>query len=260
MPPDPPIRPRVQWGTAQHACGDAAPGLALKSARRRATSLAVRHKPLRHARQAHAVNGLFRCDCADVSFSKLDAAIQVKRTSLAAVQSLGRPVKGSTRKTGPALNATACSYVSFALGKGSGDMAAEPKRVEEAVIPIAEESVSLVKHEVETSRVRVALNTEVQAVVVRETLRGNHIEVERVPVNRLLPEDEPPPQSRREGDTLIIPVLEERPVVVKRLVVTEEVRLRFVSTVTPFEEEVSVRRQEATVDRVQPDATKRVQQ
>jgi len=44
-------------------------------------------------------------------------------------------------------------------------------------------------------------------------------------------------------------------VVVKRLVVTEEVRLRFVTTETPFEEEVSVRRQRATVDRVTPDAS-----
>jgi hypothetical protein len=44
-------------------------------------------------------------------------------------------------------------------------------------------------------------------------------------------------------------------VVVKRLVITEEVRLRFVTTETPFEEEVSVQRQKATVERVTPDAS-----
>jgi stress response protein YsnF len=54
---------------------------------------------------------------------------------------------------------------------------------------------------------------------------------------------------------LVIPVVEEKAVVVKRLIVTEEVRLRFVTTETPFEEEVSVRRQRATVDRVTPDAS-----
>jgi len=122
------------------------------------------------------------------------------------------------------------------------------------VIPLAEESVSVSKREVETGQVRVALSTDIETVIARETLRGSRIEVERVSVNRVLPDGEPAPQSRQEGDTLVIPVVEERPVVVKRLVVTEEVRLRFVPTETPFEEEVSVRRQKATVDRAPPDA------
>jgi stress response protein YsnF len=133
-------------------------------------------------------------------------------------------------------------------------MPAEPQCIEEVVIPLAEESVSVSKREVETGQVRVSLSTDIETVIARETLRGSRIEVERVTVNRVLPEDEPAPQSRQEGDTLVIPVVEERPVVVKRLVVTEEVRLRFVPTETSFEEEVSVRRQKATVDRVPPDA------
>jgi len=132
-------------------------------------------------------------------------------------------------------------------------MPAEPQRIEEVVIPLAEESVSVSKREVETGQVRVSLSTDIETVIARETLRGTQIEVERVPINHMLPDGEPPPQSRQEGDTLVIPVVEERPVVVKRLVVTEEVRLRFVSTDTPFEEEVSVRREKATVDRVAPD-------
>jgi uncharacterized protein (TIGR02271 family) len=134
-------------------------------------------------------------------------------------------------------------------------MPAEPQRIEEVVIPLAEESVSVSKREVETGQVRVSLSTDIETVIARETLRGTRINVERVPVNRMLPDGEPAPQSRQEGDTLVIPVVEERPVVVKRLVVTEEVRLRFVSTETPFEEEVSVRREKATVDRVTPDAS-----
>ena len=39
----------------------------------------------------------------------------------------------------------------------------------------------------------------------------------------------------------------------KRLALREEVRLRFVATETPFEEEVTVRRQRATVDRTAHD-------
>jgi stress response protein YsnF len=134
-------------------------------------------------------------------------------------------------------------------------MSEETQRTEEVVIPLAEESVSVSKREVATGQVRIALNTDIETVIARETLRGCRIEIERLPVNRALPDGEPPPQSRQEGDTLVIPVVEERPVVVKQLVVTEEVRLRFVSTETPFEEEVSVRRQRATVDRATPDAS-----
>jgi stress response protein YsnF len=134
-------------------------------------------------------------------------------------------------------------------------MSDETPRTGEMVIPLAEESVLVSKREVETGQVRVALSTDIDTVIAREMLRGCRIEVERVPVNRALPDGEPAPQSRQEGDILVIPVVEEKAVVVKRLVITEEVRLRFVMTETPFEEEVSVRRQRATVDRVTPDAS-----
>ena len=122
----------------------------------------------------------------------------------------------------------------------------------ETAIPLAEERAVVAKREVETGRVRVALTTETETVTARETLRGRRVEVERVPVNRTLPEGEPAPQSREEGDTLVVPVVEEVAVVVKRLVVREEVRLRFLPVETPFEQEVSVRRQRATVDRQPP--------
>jgi stress response protein YsnF len=46
--------------------------------------------------------------------------------------------------------------------------------------------------------------------------------------------------------------VEEVAVVVKRLVLREELRLRFTTTETPFEEAVLVRRQKATVDRTGP--------
>jgi stress response protein YsnF len=119
----------------------------------------------------------------------------------------------------------------------------------ETVIPLAEETATVAKREVETGRVRVALTTETETVVARETLRGHSVEVERVPANRMLPEGEPAPQSREEGDTLVVPVVEEVAVVVRRLVLREEVRLRFVHTEEPFAEEIAVRRQRATVER-----------
>ena len=117
------------------------------------------------------------------------------------------------------------------------------------MIPLVAETAAVSKREVETGRVRVALTTETQAVVAREILRGRRVEVERVVVGRTLAEGEAPPQTREEGDTLVVPLLEETAVVVKRLVLREELRLRFVATETPFEEAVQVRRQRATVER-----------
>ena len=122
----------------------------------------------------------------------------------------------------------------------------------EVVIPLAEEAVTVSKREVETGRVQVALTTEIETVIARETLRGRRVEVERVPFGRTLAEGEAAPVPHEEGDTLVIPVVEETAVVVKRLVVREEVRLRFVPTERPFEQAVDLRRQHATVERVPP--------
>jgi len=122
----------------------------------------------------------------------------------------------------------------------------------EMVIPLAEEAVSVSKREVETGRVQVALTTETETVIARETLRGRRVEVERVPVGRTLAEGEAAPVPHEEGDTLVVPIVEETAVVVKRLVVREEVRLHFAPTERPFEQAVDVRRQHAKVERAPP--------
>ena len=123
----------------------------------------------------------------------------------------------------------------------------------EVVIPLAEEVVSVSKREVETGRGQVALTTETGTVIARETLRGRRVEIERVPVGRTLAEGEAP-HSREEGDTLVVPLVEETAVVVKRLVLLEVGRLRFLPTEQPFEETVEVRRQRAAVERAPPGA------
>src|SRR5215207_4544112 len=106
----------------------------------------------------------------------------------------------------------------------------------EVVIPVAEETVAVSKREVETGRVQVALTTDTETVIAREVLRGRRVEVERVPVGRTLAEGEAAPVLHEEGDTLVIPIVEETAVVVKRLVVREEVRLHFVPSGRPFEQ------------------------
>ena len=63
----------------------------------------------------------------------------------------------------------------------------------ETAIPLAEERATVAKREVETGRVRVTLTTETETVTARETLRGRRVEIERVPVSRVLADGEPAP-------------------------------------------------------------------
>jgi stress response protein YsnF len=94
---------------------------------------------------------------------------------------------------------------------------------EELRIPIVEEEARLFKRSVETERVSVRTSTEEQDVIVRDTVEREHVEVTRVPVNR---EVATPPEIRTEGEVTIVPIVEERLVVEKRLFVIEELHLR----------------------------------
>ena len=69
----------------------------------------------------------------------------------------------------------------------------------EVVIPLAEETVSVSKREVETGRVRVALTTEMQTVIARETLGGRRVEVERCRSGGRWPKARPFPCRTRQA-------------------------------------------------------------
>ena len=124
---------------------------------------------------------------------------------------------------------------------------------EEVVLPLVEEALRVGKRRVETGLVRVSVSTDIEERVVRETLRSERAELERVPVNRELAEGEPAPVVRQEPDgTVVVPVLEEVLVVERRLVLREEIRMRLVSVDEPVEQPVAVRRQRASVERLPP--------
>ena len=119
----------------------------------------------------------------------------------------------------------------------------------EQVLSLAEERLLVSKLTVETGRIRVSTTTETAEEVVREILRTRRAEVERLPLGH---EVEEAPPTRQEGDVLVVPVVEEILVVVKRLVLKEEIRLRFVDTETVVEQPVERRIQRATIERLPP--------
>ena len=119
----------------------------------------------------------------------------------------------------------------------------------EEILPVLEERLRIGKRTVETGRLRVAVTTETAEEILRETLRTRRVEIERVPFGHEVAEA---PQTRQEGDVLVVPVVEEILVVEKRLVLREEIRMRFIDTETAVEQPVERRVQRATVERLPP--------
>lgn len=113
-----------------------------------------------------------------------------------------------------------------------------------AVIPVVEEEISIHREEVETGRVRVRTVSEEHTEVVSEDLRRSEAQVDRVFINQEVSEL---PPIREEGDTIIVPLVEER--LVKRLFLVEEVRLSRKVFTEHLEQPVKLRTQRVVVER-----------
>lgn len=134
----------------------------------------------------------------------------------------GRELLVPSQLVTPAADGTHRLKVSFRelLDGGREREAGTPDR--EIVIPALEEQIHVDKRRVETGRIRVHKSVESSESVVDEPLLEEGWDIERIPLNRIV---EAPVESRYEGDTLILPVLEEVLVVEKRLVLREEMRI-----------------------------------
>jgi len=118
-------------------------------------------------------------------------------------------------------------------------------------IPVTEEVLAIGKREVLTDRMRVETRTTSFEEIAEAALARTDVEVSRVPVGR---EVDSPPPVRTEGDVTIIPILEERMVIERRLVLREEVHLKRRRTVETVSVPVELRRQEVVVSRDELDA------
>jgi uncharacterized protein (TIGR02271 family) len=116
-----------------------------------------------------------------------------------------------------------------------------------AVIPVVAEEVEVRKRRVETGRVRVTKVVTEREEVVDEPLLREEVDVRRVAVNRVV--DGPVP-VRQEGDTMIVPLLEEVLVVEKRLMLKDELHITKTQVTERRPERVTLRSEEVRVDRV----------
>lgn len=120
------------------------------------------------------------------------------------------------------------------------------------VIELLEEVLRVSKRTIEIGTVRVAVVVDTEERQISERLWSHRVEVEHVAVGRQLAPGEAVPQSRTEGDVLIVPMVEEVMVVEKRLVITEELHIRMVHEDQQVEQTVQLRRQRAVIDRLPP--------
>jgi len=113
-------------------------------------------------------------------------------------------------------------------------------------VPIVEEEASVTKRVADTERVTVRTIPEEEQVVVRDTVRREQVAVTRVPIDREVAEA---PSVRTEGDVTIVPVLEERLVVEKRLFLVEELHVHRTVTAEDVELPTTLRRTRVEIER-----------
>lgn len=130
-----------------------------------------------------------------------------------------------------------------------GAGAAADSAVERRTVPLFAEELQVERRERE-GRVRVRKVVHEDLASVDEELREESVRVERVPVQRLA---DGIPGIREEGDVLVVPVLEERLVVEKRLFIVEELRISRHSTTRRAPQQVKLRREEVIVERLDPE-------
>jgi uncharacterized protein (TIGR02271 family) len=118
---------------------------------------------------------------------------------------------------------------------------------ETLVIPVIVEEVDVQKRSVETGKVRITKVVHERQAVVDEPLLQDEVEVERVPIERLVEEAIP---VRYEGDTMIVSVLEEVLVVEKRLMLKEELHIRKRRVERHQPQCVTLRHEEARVEHI----------
>ena len=115
-------------------------------------------------------------------------------------------------------------------------------------LPVIEESLHVTKELVDRGGVRVTKRVESHEQLVDELLRSEHVEIERRHINTAIAGDVAP-TIRQEGDTLIVPVVEEILITVKRLVLVEEVRITRTQHTSRKPQSFTLRKEHIEVER-----------
>lgn len=123
---------------------------------------------------------------------------------------------------------------------------------DQTTIPVTEERLEVSRRVVDTGpTMRLRKQVHEEPVQVDETVAHDFVEVQRVPVGRVV---DTAPSVRHEGDVMVVPVIEERLVTRKELVLVEEIRLHRRREVREVSGDVTLRREQVVVERLDPES------
>jgi uncharacterized protein (TIGR02271 family) len=121
--------------------------------------------------------------------------------------------------------------------------------VSSLAVPVHQEQLHVGIRTVDTGRgVRVHKTVAEHEQRIEETLMHDEIDVRHVPIDKIVALSEAP-ASRYEGDTFIVPILEEVLVVEKRLRIKEEIHITRSQRPQRFSETVPVKSETVSVER-----------
>jgi uncharacterized protein (TIGR02271 family) len=113
-------------------------------------------------------------------------------------------------------------------------------------VPVIEEEITVEKAEVSDGHVEVRTWTELEKGTLDFDLVREDVEIERIRMDQVV---DAPPSIRTEGDTTIVPILEERIVMTKQLVLIEEIRMIRRSNVQTHSVTTELRKQRVSIER-----------
>lgn len=118
------------------------------------------------------------------------------------------------------------------------------------VIPVIQEQVTIGKQEIEAGKVVVSKSIEHHTTPVHVIVNHDEVQVAHVPAGYYV---EKAPEVRYEGDTMIIPVLKEEAVVVKKIYLVEELHVTRTTRQSQETETVTLRTEHVDITRVGTD-------
>ncbi len=121
----------------------------------------------------------------------------------------------------------------------------------EPTILLHAEDITVARRSVAGDTVRIETTTRSRDHHIDEPLSHTRVQVERVPIGRTVVAV---PAVREEGDTTILPVVEEVIVVERRLILKEEVHIRRAQVAERYTETVTTREQTAEIFRTEADS------
>lgn len=122
-----------------------------------------------------------------------------------------------------------------------------------STIPVAREELEVGRRRVDQGSVRVRKVVSESVVRVEEEAKHEEVSIERVEINRPV---QGPSEARHEGEVLVIPVFEEIVTVQRQWILKEELRVHRRTVTVPRSEDVVLREEQVTVERIPPSAKK----